>query len=342
MPPDTPLVVGEETAVLAFLADPVSYPGRPDRVDSIETHMSRVFLAGDRVYKLKKPVRFSFVDFTTLEARRRNCERELALNQRLAPDVYLAVQPLVRGPRGRLAFGGDGEIVEWLVVMRRLEPTRLLDQALVAGTVTPADVDALCDRLAKFYAQAARLPWSPEQWVTHWHRLVALSEDSLTDPVFGLAEAPVVALLGGLWRFLEEEAALLHERVAAGRIVDGHGDLRPEHVHLGPPLRVIDRLEFDERLRWSDPFDEASFLAVECERLGNGWVGPRLIDGLADRLGERPPRRLLGFYRGYRAALRARLSIEHLRDPAPREPARWPRQARTYLDIGLAAIADQS
>lgn len=339
---DAPYLPAEEPSVLAFLACPRSYPECPSQVEAIETHMSRVFLAGDRVYKLKKPIRLSFVDFTTLDARRQSCERELALNQRLAPDVYLEVVPIIRGESGALAFGGEGAPVEWLLVMRRLSAEGLLHSAISKGEAGPDDVDRICEMLGGFYADASAVGCASADFLSNWRNLVGLLETSLTDPMFALPRDQVEEVIGGLRSFLERETSLITSRLETGRIVDGHGDLRPEHIHLGPPVLVIDRLEFDDRLRWADPFDEVEFLALECEMLGAPWIGPRLLACLAGRLDDRPPARLLRFYRCYRAALRARLTIEHLRDPAPRTPERWPRQARAYLDIAARSVPVQS
>jgi aminoglycoside phosphotransferase family enzyme len=322
-------------AVVAFLSRACAYPGRPESVERIETHMSWIFLAGELVYKIKKPVRLDFVDFSALEARRRNCERELAINRRLAPGVYLGVEPLALGSDGELAIGGGGDPVEWLLVMRRLDERRLLDRALAGGGVAGADIDGLCDLLAGFYRETPRVDIAPDELVAWWRELVALSERALRDPRLGLAPAEVERPLHALHDFLDREAGLLAARAVGGRILDGHGDLRPEHVYLGPPMLVIDRLEFDERLRRVDPFDETGFLGLECERLGAAWIGRRLRERLARRLRDRPPEPLLRFYRCYRACLRARLSIEHLRDPEPRTPERWPRQARAYLALAL-------
>ena len=342
MSPDEPLFEAEQQAVLDFLADPASYPGHPASVEIIETHMSRVFLAGARVYKLKKPIRLSFVDFTGLEARRRNCEREFALNQQLAPGVYLEVVPLNCGNEGVISFGGTGQTVEWLLVMRRLNRDRLLDHALRRGAATPSDIARLCDLLAAFYARAPRIECEPETLIEWWRESIGLAERSLTDTAFHLPQAEVARVVRALWDFLARDSQCLPARLAGRHIVDGHGDLRPEHVWLGPRPLVIDRLEFDDRLRWGDPFDEAGFLGLECEMLGAPWVGRALIHRLARLLNDAPPERLLRFYRCYRAALRARLSIEHLRDPAPRTPRRWPRRARAYLDIACASLPDQS
>lgn len=331
--------VSEEAAVLAFLADPHSYPDQPEDVEAIETHMSRVFLAGGRVYKLKKPIRLSFLDYTTLNSRRQSCQRELVLNNRLAPGVYLEVLPVVRRADGTFALGGEEKPIDWLLVMRRLSTERLLDEAIRNGEIVPKDIEAICDSLGSFYAEAARIDCAESEYRESWRALIELVRESLCDPQFALPQDEVSQVTHGLSSFLESKWHLIASRLSAGCIVDGHGDLRPEHIYLGPPVAIIDRLEFDDRLRRTDPFDELAFLAIECGMLGANWIGRRLIDGVSTRLNDRPPAELLNFYRCYRAALRARLTIEHLRDQAPRTPERWPRQARAYLRVAQHALS---
>ena len=322
-------------AIVAFLSEPASYPTAPTTVEVVETHMSFVFLAGDFVYKMKKPVRLPFLDYRDLEARRRSCEREMALNQRLAPGIYLGVIPLLRDPHGDLLLTGNGAPVEWLVVMRRLDREGLLDRVVARGEASEAGVARLCRVLAKFYRESAPIEIAPSEVISWWHRDIDRVAASLANSRLALPPTSYAGPVAALRHFLEEDSALIAARVTAGRIVDGHGDLRPEHVQLGPPTLVIDRLEFDERLRRVDPFDEAVFLGLECEKLGSAWIGPRLIEGLTRRLRDTPPPALLRFYRTFRCCLRAQLSIEHLLDPKPRTPERWQPQAIDYLRLAL-------
>lgn len=334
----SPVPVEDMQRILAFMMDPASYPARPQSVEMVETHMSYVFIAGDRVYKMKKTIRLGAIDFTTLEARRLNCEREYSLNQRLAPGVYLAVTPLMRQPDGKLVLGSEGTAIEWFVVMHRLDRSKMLDHIVTQRTIQPADIDRLCDTLTSFYAEAPRIDISPQALIASWRTGIDLIEKSLTDPIFALPAEAVSRPILALRHALEDHAGMFVARLIEKRILDGHGDLRPEHVCLGPQTLIIDRLEFDERLRWIDPFDEAGFLGLECERLGAAWIGPYLIDGLSRRLQDEPLPILLRFYRCYRACLRARLSIEHMRDPYPRTPEKWPRQTLEYLTIALHSL----
>lgn len=304
----------------------------------IETHMSWVFLTSDTVFKLKKPVRFPYLDYSTLARREAACRAEQRLNRRLAPSVYLDIVPLRWTSRG-LSIDGEGTIVDWLVVMRRLDEARLLDRAIAANSVAPTDVDRVAGLLVRFYRTAERTSLSPAAHLREWHRNVALNHGPLLDPRFGLP-------IGQIWRiaraqrlFLRRHEALFTARTLARRIVNGHGDLRPEHVWLGDPPQIIDCLEFSPRLRAVDPFDDIAYLSLECERLGAPWIGDRIARLLMLGLHDKVPEPLFRFYRCYRATLRARLAIAHLLESHPRTPEKWPALTRAYLRIAEAEAA---
>jgi aminoglycoside phosphotransferase family enzyme len=313
----------------ALLAQPATYGPGVTTVETVETHMSLLFLAGATVYKLKKPVVYAFLDFSTLAARERACRDELRLNRRLAPDVYLGLSRITREAHGTLALDGRGEVVDWLVRMRRLPAGRTLDRLIATG-VTEEQVDAVSAVLARFYAAAERGKMTADGYVQQLLGEHAVSREVIT-AFDGRLAAP---LLAEVQRFLDEDHALLRARVQAGRIVDGHGDLRPEHVWLNTPPVVIDCLEFNERLRQVDPFDEITYLGLECARLGAAWIGPRLLKNLSSALDDAIDARLLRFHAGYRACVRARLALAHLAEPSPREPERWQPLARDYLRLG--------
>lgn len=316
---------------LRFLGAPEAYAPRPASVETIETHMSYVFLAGARALKLKKPVSYPFLDFSTLDARARDCAEELRLNRRLAPDVYLGVVPLV-AQGGRLSLGGAGEVVDWLVEMRRLPCEHMLDRLILENRVSDAQLLDLCETLARFYRGAARAPVDPADYAARFLTEMQLNRAVLTRP--GAAFAPFAArLLDRLDAKLAAARGALEARVRAGRVVDGHGDLRPEHICLNAPIVIFDCLEFNAALRQVDPFDEIALLGVECAQLGAPDLLWRLSDGLAARLPDAPAPELVALYGAFRAALRARLSYAHLLEPAPRRPLKWEPLARRYLTI---------
>lgn len=334
-----------DAAHLHFLLSPAAHHGHAGAVaavESIETHMSWVFLAGEHVLKMKKPVRYPFLDFSTLAAREFDCREELRLNARLAPGVYLGLMALQQQADGGLALVPEtrlpapGRTVDWLVLMRRLPAARMLDRLIAAGQATPGEIDVLAGVLADFYRRAPAAGVTPPEHVARFRREQAINREVLLHPAFGLpgAAAALVALDAALAR----HAPLLLARAAGGHVVDGHGDLRPEHVCLLQPPVVIDALEFNAALRAVDPFDELAFLGLECEMAGAAWIGPRLLAACSPALADEPPPALLHLYTAYRAQLRARLALAHLLEPEPRTPLKWPPLAQRYLQRSLSAL----
>jgi uncharacterized protein len=297
--------------------------------------MSQVFLAGDRVYKLKKPVSFPYLDFSTLARREKVCRAEVKLNRRLAPDIYRGVTPLVRSQQG-FAIGGQGEIVDWLVVMNRIDDSQMLDNVIRKGRLHRWQLDRLVEVLLQFYRRAKPVFIAPAAHVAELWRGLAYNRRVLLDPRHGIPSGSVCRIDAIQRRFVSERAGVLAERVRRRWIIDGHGDLRPEHIYLGDPVRIIDCLEFNARLRMVDPFDEIAFLCLECERLGAAWAGEYLRRRIARMLHDGHCDELFIFYRCYRAMLRARLSIAHLLEANPRTPDKWAPLARSYLRLAAS------
>ena len=320
---------------VAFLSRPESYAPVPDRLQARETHMSWVFMNGARVYKLKKPVRFPYLDFSTLARRRTACLAEASLNRRLAPDVYLGVVPLTETASG-YAIGGTGPVADWLVVMRRLNEDETLEAMLRNGNARRTDAEHLAAALARFYSHASRVLVTPATYPTSLYEAARLDWQVLLNGRFELPPGKILRIASIQKRFLDRKAPMLIDRVSRRLVVDGHGDLRPEHIWLTSPYPIIDCLEFNSRLRASDALDEIAFLHLECERLGGRWFGDAMRRQLARTLHDDPASGVFLFYRVGRAMLRARLSIAHLFDAHPRTPERWPRLTRAYLALAEA------
>lgn len=318
---------------VAFLRRPSSYPEETRDVEAVETHMAWVFLTDRHAYKLKKPVRYEFLDFSTPEARREDCRAEVRLNRRLAPDVYLGVTALRVADGAELRLGGEGRVVDWLTRMKRLPEDRFLDRAIEAGAVDADRLRAAAVRLARFYDRAGRISLSAAAYLDRFRDYVAENHRELTRSDFPLPRRLADRIGRAQEDFLSARSGLLEARVRENRIVEGHGDLRPEHVCLVPEPVFIDCIEFSREFRTLDPADELSFLAVECERLGAEWVGEVFLDEYRSATGDRPAGELLDFYRSYRAYLRAKLSIWHLRDDHVTEASPWAERAGTYLEL---------
>ena len=329
---------------LEFLLSPGAHPGATGPISLIETHMSWVVLAGERVLKLKKPVRTAWVDFTSVAARERNAREELRLNRRLAPQVYLGLLAL-RRDQGRLTLlpaadaPDDGRTLDWLVCMRRLPANRMLDRMIAEGSVGRGDIDALIDVLVAFYADAPRSDMPADAYIAHLAREQAGNRDVLLLPQFALAEAP--SLLDAHDAALAANTPALRERVLQRRLVEGHGDLRPEHVCLLRPPVVIDALEFSAELRHVDPLDEWVFLGLECTLAGAPWIAQQVLVRCAAALHDPAPIALQWFYAAGRALLRARLCAAHLLDDPARTPQKWLGRTHAYLAHAAQAMAAQ-
>lgn len=323
---------------VTFLSSAKAYPGCTEPIDVKETHKSWVFLVGPDVYKLKKSVKNHLQDLTTSDARATNARNEVRLNRRLAPDVYLGVIALTLSPNGELSIGGQGTAVDWLVHMRRVPEAFMLDKMIARGNVRAEQIDALIDRLAAFYRGLPPARLSPEAYVSHFKKEQSENRRVLMKPQFPFEQGEMNALLDAFEKLHGEIRSLLEERVREGRIVEGHGDLRPEHVCLTDPPVMIDCLEFNLQLRLVDPHDELTYLGVECALLGASWIGEQLAAGYADRVNDHCPPRLRSFYEAYRSLVRARLCLAHLLDPGPQDELKWVGKAGGYLAVSRRAL----
>lgn len=320
-------------AKVGLLRDPRTYPEPPGRISTVETHMSWVFLTDRHAYKMKKPVRYAFLDFSTLAARERNCREELRLNQRLAPDTYLAVVPLAVAPAGAARLEGDGVIAEWLVKMRRLRAERMLDALIRAGGLETADVRRVATVLANFYRESPPIEMSGATYRALYAQMIGENRAVLAAPEYALLRPQAVGVHDALMRTLERMPEMFDRRAQEGRIVEGHGDLRPEHVCLEARPVIFDRLEFNRDLRRVDAVEELCFLAMECERLGASFVGDVLFEVYTSTTGDEPPPALRAFYMAHRACIRARLAALHTVDLNRSLWPKWLRTASEYLEL---------
>ncbi|MBD8892682.1 hypothetical protein [Roseibium litorale] len=292
--------------------------------------MAWVFLTDTEVYKLKKPVRYPFLDFSTLKKRYQICGEELQLNRRLAANTYKRIQALRANALGQLALDGTGRIVDWLVVMNRLPEESSLERRILGDRLTRREAGHLADILCEFYAIGADGTVSSAEYLAHLEKEHNENRKILLQPAFGLAShvhGPLDRLTLA-WPILRRE---IERRGRNGFLVEGHGDLRPEHVFLARPLQIIDCLEFNRSMRIIDPYDEVNYLGLECGILGAGWVRPFLLRRLSGKLGHPPSIELQALYGVFRALLRARISLLHLAESPVRHQQVWIPNAKRYL-----------
>lgn len=299
--------------VLDFLTTPASYPHGPERVTMVQTHASWVFIATPYVWKIKKPVDLGFLDFSTLGLRREDCEREVTLNRRLAPDMYLGVEA-IREERGRLRFGGTGTIVEWCVKMRELDPRFFLTHLLRAGTVDAACMDRIIALLQSFYASQPAPPQAEVETALDRQRLATEGNFRVALEWIGrsLSQAAYDALTRFTDTFYACKRELLESRMREGWIRDCHGDLHAEHIHLTPDaVRVYDCIEFNTRFRYIDVASDLAFLAMDLDRHGRTDLSTYLVDKCSVLLHDTSMRRLMDFYQCYRACVRGKVESLH-------------------------------
>ncbi|ABC34989.1 hypothetical protein [Burkholderia thailandensis] len=323
---------------VARLREPAAWPDGTQSVKAIETHMSWVFLTDRHAWKLKKPVRAPQLDFRSLAARERFCHEEVRLNRRLAEGVYLGAVPVTMDSDGRLRPGGAGEVVDWLVEMKRLPAERMLDRALLHGSATRADARRIAQRLSAFYRSLAPVRGDPALYRDDLRRTIDCNERALCRPMFDQPVAAVRAVCALQRALLDAEAGRFDARVRQGRIVEGHGDLRPEHICIDARIAIIDCLEFSKRLRTQDAADEIGFLALECERLGAPEFARALLGEYRAASGDDVDDALVHFHQSCRAMTRARLAAWHLREKAFRATPAWRDRARAYVALAQRHI----
>lgn len=313
------------------LRDCTAYDHAAGPIETIETHFAWVFLDSEYAYKLKKPARIGVLDQTTLAARKSSCAEEVRLNRRLAPRVYLGVDALVRREDGSLHVGGQGEIVDWLVKMRRLPSQLMLDRAIESGTLCRARLIAVGELLAQFYARQHVIEFSPDAYLRRIAARIQSDASQLAAPELMLSSELVESLSRVALAACEHVREDLQGRASQRRIVEGHGDLRPEHICLSDPPCIIDALEFSLDLRTLDPGEELAFLGVECERLGDAEAGERVLASYLRSSQDPITARLIDFYRCRGATVRALVTAWHLRDPLVRNDKPWRARAESYL-----------
>ncbi|HEY2990502.1 MAG TPA: AAA family ATPase [Candidatus Binatia bacterium] len=297
------------TPLVQAMLDPAFYPREPAEVTHRETHISHIFLAGDLAYKIKKNVRYSFVDYSTLARRKFFLEEELRLNRRLAPSVYLGILPISRDEYG-WQLGSDARPAEYVLVMRRLPEKRMLDYLLERYQVTPRMMAAVAEILVPFHREAA----TGQRKHPYGHPASAqkIWEENLADlaPFVGrtIDGESLAAIRTFGRRFFDEHGALMLRRERAGRVRELHGDLHCEHVCFAPEgIQIFDCVEFSPKLRSIDPASEVAFLLMDLEARGAKELGGEFLRRYLELAEDRELPELLPFYQCYRALVRGKV-----------------------------------
>ncbi len=332
--------------LIKSLLKAAAYPESTQDVRLVETHVSFIFITDDFVYKVKKPVDFGFLNFTTLDRRRFYCEEEVRLNRRLCPEIYLGVVELRCAPGGA-AFGGPGALIDYAVKMKRLPEERMATKLLERGELQPAHLEQLARVIAQFHGSAARGPQIDAQGSVG--ALRAAWEENFSQAACcipqALAAADLALVRGWVERFLAEHGETLRARVEGGFLRDCDGDLHLGNICLAgqatpglPPASrvcIFDCIEFNEKFRFIDTAADIAFLLMDLEYAGRPDLCTPFLEAYREASGDPGLDGVLRFYQAQRAFVRGKVQCLRLGEPglAPDEARALQLAARRYLRL---------
>jgi len=308
------------SSMIDDLSKSVAYPENSKKVTMVQTHISTVFICDNFVYKIKKPVNFGFLDFSTLEKRKYYCKKEVELNSRFSDDVYLGVSHVTFDGKN-YSINGDGKIVDYAVKMRRLSDENLMKTKFKKGIVTTGDIQRIGSSIAAFHQKSRRSKEIDEFGKLNAVKLNTDENFQQTKEFIGdsIAEEQYLSLKNWTDTFYKKKSSLFEERIEKGKIRDCHGDLHMEHVCLTDPIILIDCIEFNNRFRYIDMASDIAFLLMDVEFNGGTQFSDALCETYLRCSGENNDSKILDlikFYKVYRAYVRGKVTSFILKDPA--------------------------
>jgi aminoglycoside phosphotransferase family enzyme len=303
-------------SIIEDLKNPVLLPDRTEHVDVVQTHISIVFVADHFVYKVKKPVNFGFLDFSSLEKRRHYCRREVELNRRLAKDIYLGVLPITFDGEKHTMTGGAGAPVEYAVKMRRIPAEKLMKSMFQRGELTGDHLKNITEIIANFHSNALKTIKIDKFGEPEAFRVNTDENFAQVEKYIGVTISPKYFDAIKKWTasFYKTNGREFEERIKAGRIRDCHGDLHMEHVCLAESISIIDCIEFNDRFRYSDTVADIAFLLMDLEYHGGGGFAKIIWKHYKEYANEGNVDSLLAFYKTYRAFVRGKVNSFQLDD----------------------------
>lgn len=332
---------GSQDDVIRFLSKPAHYPGEVASVETIATHASMIFLAGEFAYKLKRAVRYSYLDYSTPELRRRACEAELALNRRTAPAIYRSVAAIRRTSAGALSFEGAGDAVDWVVVMRRFPQDALFSSLADRGLLTDRLILELADRIAAFHAAASVEP--SQGGAAGIDAVIRINDENLRrSPPLDTSTADIDRLRDASAAALASHAALLEGRRAEGRVRRCHGDLHLGNICLvdGQPT-LFDCIEFSDLIACTDVLYDLAFVLMDLRHRSLPQLCNRLFNRYIDLSGDDEGVPALPLFLSLRAAVRAHVTATAAQSADGDRRHRQLAEAKSYFDLAAAQLRPQ-
>ncbi|MCW3995685.1 MAG: hypothetical protein NWE98_05995 [Candidatus Bathyarchaeota archaeon] len=325
----------DQKLVVEALLKPETYPEDTGKIELIQTHISFVFLTKKYAYKVKKAVNFGFLDFSTLERRRLFCHKELYLNRRLCPEVYLEVVPINNDEKIKIL--GSGKPVEYALKMKRLPQDRIMTLLLKEGKIDNAEIDELANIVAHFHAHAQTSNeineyGSPEIIKVNWDENFAQTTKYVNKTISAADFHFVQAAING---FMKNKASIFLDRIATNRIRDCHGDLHSGNIFITDKICIFDAIEFNDRFRYSDVASDVAFLAMDLDFQNRTDLANRFIEKYVEYSKDQQLLNLLLFYKCYRAYVRGKVVSFRLDDPniTAQDKASATREAQAYFKL---------
>jgi uncharacterized protein len=335
--------MSELPPLIQALLHPQAYPEPPSQVELAQTQISYVLLADDYVYKIKKPVDMGFLDYSTLEKRLILCRKEVELNRRLCPDVYLGVVSITND-NGQYRIEGKGRIEEYAVKMRRLPQDAMMDALLVKNKVTSQMVTDVAKLVAGFHEKAAT--GGEINRLGGIEAVIKNTSENFdqTEKYFGVIILPETfhRIKNYTEEFIEANTPLFRKRTAEGRIRDCHGDLHSNHICFYKGICIYDCIEFIDRLRYTDVAAEIAFLAMDLDHYRRADLSKIFVDTYVEASGDKELLKLLNFYKCYRAYVRGKVTCFQYDDPhiPDKEKDKIIAAAASYFRLAESYIED--
>ena len=334
----TDLRKNDHDTLVAAMTSADFYPHKPTEIIHRQTHISDVFLAGDLVYKVKKPVNLGFLDFSTLEKRYKFCNEEVRLNQRLTSDIYLGVEKIT-WDKNRYALNRSGETVDYAVKMRRLPDENTLKSLLVSNRVTESFIDRLIHTLSDFYTASAVTKKEMYQFGS-FDAIWQNCQDNFNQvPDFsdtGTGKRKFQLIKAATRIFLDRHKELFDRRIENNHICDTHGDLKTEHVYQYQGVQILDCIEFNPEFRYQDTASDLAFLAMDMDFLGHRPTALFLLSRYVKTTSDADLMQVIDFYKCFRALVQVKvyhLQINTIPSHDDTQKAKYIHKMEQYLDL---------